>query len=317
MSRLASWSRYLIGGTGVAILVGYGVLVVFGLAEPIQWSTGLFAGGVAHGTNRLEVPPFPVLANLDVFDMNARSSGNHLFLLGSDPGGRDLLALIARGSLPSLTLVALAVAIRTVVGTVAGLLMGLGSGAVRTVSRGAGDWLVGFPYLALAILVIDVLAPAGRVSAFAIAMGLVGWRDMAEVVAERIEYVRSQPFAMGAAALGTSGVRFFQLHVMPHLRPALIVEVVLQCSAVLVLLAELAYLQVFIGPVIRLTQPGANSIPLLGQPELGQLLSNSRTYLLYREWAPFLVPAVAIAVLALGFELVGTALRGRWRFDRR
>jgi len=304
------------GGTGVAILIGYGVLVVLGLAEPHQWSSGIFAGGVTHGSNQLEQPPFPVLANLDVFDMNAHNSGNHFFLLGSDPGGRDLLALIAQGSLPSLMLVAMAVAIRTVVGTAAGLLMGLGSSFVRTVSRGAGDWMVGFPYLALAILVIDVLAPGGRISAFAIAMGLVGWRDMAEVVAERIEYVRSQPFAMGAAALGTSGLRFFQLHVMPHLRPALVVEVVLQCSAVLVLLAELAYLQVFLGPVIRLTEAGSNSIPLLGQPELGQLLSNSRTYLLYHQWSPFLVPALAIAALALGFELVGTALRGRWRFAR-
>jgi len=92
---------------------------------------------------------------------------------------------------------------------------------------------------------------------------------------------------------------------------------VLQCSAVLVVLAELGYLQVYIGPVIRLTQPGANSIALLTQPELGQLLANSRMYLLYRELAPFLVPALAIAILALGFELVGTALKGRWRFAGR
>jgi ABC-type dipeptide/oligopeptide/nickel transport system permease subunit len=147
-------------------------------------------------------------------------------------------------------------------------------------------------------------------------MGLIGWRDIAEVVAERIEYVRSQPFAVAAEVLGTRGLRFFQLHVVPFLRPALAVEVVLQCSAVLVLLAELGYLQVYLGPVIRLQEQGANSIPLLTQPELGQLLANSRMYLLYREIATFLVPALAIAVLALGFELVGTALKGRWRFAK-
>jgi peptide/nickel transport system permease protein len=316
MRRPAFLSRYLLATIGVAILLGYGVLVAIGLAEPSQWSTGVYAGGLVHGTTHVELPPFPVMANLDVFDMNARSSGSHLYLLGSDPGGRDLLALIARGSLPSLLLVVLVVVTRAVVGTIAGVLMGLGSGTVRLLSRGIGDWMVGFPYLGLAILLIDVLTPRGRVLAFVVAMSLIGWRDMAEVVAERIEYVRTQPFAMGAAALGTGRLRFFQLHVIPHLRPAFVVEVVLQCSAVLVVLAELGYLQVYIGPVIRLTQPGANSIALLTQPELGQLLANSRMYLLYRELAPFLVPALAIAVLALGFELIGTALKGRWRFAR-
>lgn len=312
---MAFWSRYLLGATGVAILLGYGILMVIGISEPTQWSTGVYAGGFVHGTNREELAPFPVMANLDVFDMNAHLVGHHIYILGSDPGGRDLLALIARGSLPSLLLVALVVVTRAFVGTVAGAMIGLGSGLVRTLSRDIGDWMIGFPYLALAILLIDVLTPNGRVFAFVVAMSLIGWRDVAEVVAERIQYVRTQPFAMGATALGTGRLRFFQLHVIPHLRPAFVVEVVLQCSAVLVLLAELGYLQVYIGPVINLQN--GNSIPLLVQPELGQLLANSRMYLLYRELAPFLVPALAIAVLALGFELTGTALKGKWRFAKR
>lgn len=316
MRRQARW-RYLLGIGGAGILLVYGGLLVYGLAMPAQWSTDIYAGGWIHGTNRLIEAPFPPFTNLDVFDLNAHPVGTHYYLLGSDPAGRDLLAQIARGSIPSLLLVALVVIARTLIGTAAGFLMGQGSGIVRLLSRGIGDWMIGFPYLALAILVIDVLTPQDRVFAFVVAMGLVGWRDMAEVVAERIDHVRAQPFALGAAALGTSGVRFFQLHVIPHLRPALAVEIVLQCSAVLVLLAELGYLQVYIGSVFRLDVTGAASTPVLNQPELGQLLSNSRMYLLYREIAPFLVPAMAIAVLALGFELIGTAMRGRWRFASR
>src|SRR5437762_14240935 len=95
MRRLASRSRYLMGGTGVAILIGYGGLVVLGLAEPHQWSSGICAGGVTHGSTQLEQPPFPVLPNLDVFDMNPHNSGNHFLLLGCDPGRRDPLALTA------------------------------------------------------------------------------------------------------------------------------------------------------------------------------------------------------------------------------
>lgn len=312
-----AWWRYGLGAGGAGILAMYGALMIYGLALPAQWSTDVYAGGLIHGTNRLLLAPFPAFSNLDVFDLNAHVVGSHYYLLGSDPGGRDLVALIARGSVPSLLVVALVVLARTAIGLAAGFLMGQGSGIVRLLSRGIGDWMIGFPYLALAILVIDVLTPQNRVFAFVIAMGLVGWRDLAEVVAERIEYVRAQPFALGATALGTGGVRFFQLHVYPHLRPALAVEVVLQCSAVLVLLAELGYLQVYMGSVLRLEVTGSAVIPVLNQPELGQLLSNSRMYLLYRQMSAFLVPAMAIAVLALAFELIGTAMKGRWRFASR
>lgn len=315
--RTLNWWRYTLAAGGGGILLTYAVLVVVGLREPIRWSRDVYAGGFIHGTKQLIQPPFPPFANLDVFDINASMVGNHYYLLGSDPGGRDLLALIARGSLPSLLLVGLVVTTRMAIGTAAGFLMAQDIGIVRAASRGLSDWLVGLPYLGLAILIVDILSSEGRVFAFVVAMGLVGWRDIAELVADRIDYVHSQPYALGAAALGTGSLRFFQLHVVPHLRPVFVIEVVLQCSAVLVLLAELGYLQVYIGSVVHLEVTGASSIPVINQPELGQLLSNSRMYLLYRQMAPFVVPALAIAVLALGFELIGTAMRGRWRFTPR
>jgi len=57
-----------------------------------------------------------------------------------------------------------------------------------------------------------------------VGMALVGWRDIAELVAERVEHVRSQSFAVAARALGTDAIRFFRLHVIPFLRPAIGVE---------------------------------------------------------------------------------------------
>lgn len=308
--------RALVGIGGFGLLATQAALLVLGLTEPAKWYTGIYAGGFTHGTDNLQTPPFGLFSNLDVFTIEVRNAGAHFYLLGSDSGGRDLLALVAHGALPSLELVALVVGARLAVGLLAGLAMGLGSRLVASISEGIGSWIIGFPYLALAIIVIETLAPRGRELAFVLGMAVVGWRDIAVLVAERVEFVRTQPFSTAAEALGSSGLRFFQLHVVPFLRPVLTIEIAFQASAVLVLLAELAYLQVYIGPVIRLTQEGANSIPLITQPELGQLLSQSRTYILNRQLAPVLVPAVAIVSLALAFELVGTALRGRWRFAR-
>jgi peptide/nickel transport system permease protein len=310
----AAW-RMMAALSAMVILGCITALVAYGLTIPDQWWKLVFAGGSIPGTERVEQAPFPALSFVEPFDLNLKTYGTHLYLLGSDAGGRDIIALVAHAVLPSLGLVALVVATRFVVGTAFGVAIAVGSGWARALSRAAGSWLMGFPYLALAIVVIEALEPSGKLQAFVVGMALVGWRDIADLVAERIEYVRAQPFATAARALGTSGGRFLQLHVAPFLRPAIIVELTFQASAVIVLLAELGYLQVYVGPVLRLQQAGDNSIALLTNPELGQLLADSQRNLLYHQVELVLVPALMIGLLAMSFELLGTALRGRTRFQ--
>lgn len=323
MSWIRRRWRRVVGLAGFGLLAALAVLEIVGLAEPAQWYTGIsvspssfYAFGYIHGTNHVVLPPFGPFSNVDVWTVEPRSAGTHFYLLGSDPGGRDMLALVAHATIPSLELVAIVVAARLLVGLMAGLAMGLGSRLVASISDGIGSWIIGFPYLALAIVVIEALAPRGKEFAFVIGMSIIGWRDIAVLVAETVERVRTQPFSTAADAMGTGGLRFFQLHVVPFLRPVLTIEIAFQASAVLVLLAELGYLQVFLGPVLSLVQQGDNSIPIITQLELGQLLALSRRYILYKQMGPVLVPAFAVVAMALAFELVGTALRGRWRFSR-
>jgi ABC-type dipeptide/oligopeptide/nickel transport system permease subunit len=319
MRLLITSARFWATVTGVGILAAVGILIAIGYAEPRKWSTDVWAGGFLTGSNTIRLPPFPIFSSIRVFDINVQEGGTHFFLLGSDAGGRDLLALIARGALPSLGLVALVVLVRFTVGFLAGLAMGMGSRLVRTVSRAMGRWVIGFPYLALAIIAIEAFgASSSRILAFVVGMGLVGWRDIAELVSERVEHVRSQPYAMAAKSLGTEGLTFFRLHVIPHLRPALAVEIPFQASAVLVLLAELGYLQLYLGSSTQLfdvAPSGASFVSsvLINQPELGQLLAGARTYILQRQFEPAVMPALAVAVMALGFELVGVAMRVRKR----
>lgn len=313
--RWTSW-RLLVGLAALLLLLILVTLMTYGLLMPANWYTGVYAGGWAQvdGARVILQPPFGFFTRVDVFTINDESAGSHLYLLGSDPGGRDLLALVAHAAIPSLELVALVVAARLIFGALAGLAIGFGWPIATTLAETLGGLILGFPYLALAIVVIESFQPQNKTAAFVAGMAIVGWRDVAFAVAERIEHVRSQSFAEAATSLGTVGVQFFRLHVLPFLRPVLAFEVPFQASAALVLLAELGYLQIFIGPIVRLSYgPGENSLPLLVNPELGQMLANTYRYLIYREMAPVLVPAFAVAALALSFELIGTALRGRWR----
>lgn len=318
---------------GILLLVALGAMIAAGWAIPARWYQNNYVAAEVLPAGKVTLPPFPPLTTARPFDLLIRHYGTHFYLLGSDPIGRDMLALIARGAVPSLLLVLAVVASRAVIGTAAGVLAALGPPTARTLVRAASAWIAGFPYLALTVVVIlafgSVLQTsveggsggpsAVRWAAFIVGMTAIGWRDVAEVVAERIEHVRAQPFALGAQAVGTSGLRFFRLHVLPYLRPALAIELPFQASAVLVLLAELGFLQVFLGGSFVVTDTGRGNssvgiYTVVLQPELGQLLSDARRLIFYNETWIALAPAVAIAVAALAFELIGTGLRGRTRW---
>ena len=301
-----------------------GVMIVAGLLQPRKWSLEIWVEGVVPGTGTdFKTPPFGLMTYVTPFHEDGTSGQPHLYILGSDAGGRDMLGLLARGALPSFTLVGLVVLTRAVVGVLAGFAMAAGSGFVRAISRGMGRWVAGFPYLALAIIVVEALSPnpdRRTTTAFVIAMGLVGWREIAEVTARVVENVRVQPYSEAARALGSDGLTFLRRHVLAHLRPALATELPFQASAVLVLLGELGFLQVYLGgraiPFVEDTAPASSgpltaSYHLLAQPELGQMLSDARNYILKEQWLPVMLPALTLPLLALAFELLGIALRYR------
>src|SRR5436190_7814468 len=274
---------------GVVILAGLALLVVIGAQVSDFWATHIWAGGFINNTATLA--PFPAFSSVEVFSLDDPNFHQvHYYLLGSDAGGRDLFALVAKGALPSLVLVALALAGRMLIGVVAGFGIASGATVFRSTARAAGGWIAGFPYLALAVLVIQAftggpstIAQPGlaRTLAFVIAISIVGWRDVAEVVAGRITWVQSQPFAMGARAVGSSGLDFFGRHVWPYLRPALMVELSFQASAILVLLAELGFLQYYLGGFTVFNEGDVSFVPgftIANTPVLGQLLPAVRLY---------------------------------------
>lgn len=317
--------RWLVAASGVLVLGLWAAFLAVGLDIPDEWATDARGGGFIDG--RITLPPFPAFSTVQTYPLNQPTLDlrTHYYLLGSDAGGRDLLALAARGAIPSFELVGVALAVRMLIGLLAGLGMAGGIAPIRTVVRAVGSWIAGFPYLALAVLVIQaftggpsVTSPPGRarVIGFVVAIGIIGWRDIAEVIASRAEWVRSQAFAVGARAVGSSGFGLFRRHIWPYLRPALMVELSFQASAVLVLLAELGFLQYYLGGFTGLSEDLGNggsstAFHLANQPELGQLLSDARIYTLRQELLPAFVPAMALALAALAFELIGRAFRGR------
>jgi ABC-type dipeptide/oligopeptide/nickel transport system permease subunit len=77
------------------------------------------------------------------------------------------------------------------------------------------------------------------------------------------------------------------------------------------LLAELGFLQYYLGGFTAVVEEGSIAYRLANQPELGQLLSDVRIYAIRQQLVPALVPALALVLTALAFELLGRAFRGR------
>jgi peptide/nickel transport system permease protein len=290
----------------VLLFAFLGSVMLIGLNEPVRWAEHSYILGRLTASGREVIPPFGLLSRVDVYERGSdRLYPGHLYVLGSDAGGRDVLVLIAHGAILSLELVVLVVVLRLLLGILVGVAMGLGSRPVRTLTVILSRWVAGFPYLVLAIVLITALSTWSPFGAFVIAMAMVGWRDIAQLTSDRVEAVLSQPYAEAATALGSGRLRTFRRHVVPHLQPVLVTESAFQASAVLVLLGELGYLKFFLGAPFTFNQI------LLPQPELGALLSIARDYIISEQWTPVLAPAGAIALLALAFELLGLALRNR------
>jgi peptide/nickel transport system permease protein len=309
LRRLRAVLPFLPSALLFALLAG---LLVVGLQEPVDWAERRYILGYQTGSHREVIPPYGPLTRVDVFQQGTNTlEPGHLYVLGSDAGGRDVFVLIAHGAILSLELLLLVVVLRLLLGLLAGVAMGMGSRPVRSLTVILSRWLSGFPYLVLAIVLITALSAWSPFWAFVIAMAMVGWRDVAQLTAERVEAVLTQPYAEAARALGSGRLRTFLRHVVPHLRPVLITETAFQASAVLVLLGELGYLHFFLGTPFTFNEV------LLPQPELGALLSEARDYILSEQWTPVLAPAGAIALLALAFELLGLALRSRFAMPGR
>jgi ABC-type dipeptide/oligopeptide/nickel transport system permease subunit len=314
--------RLALFALAAAVLGTLAALVYFGFRIPDRFATQVWSAHYFHGL--IPQAPFPAFSTVQVSsDASPQVREVHFYVFGSDGGGRDLLALTARAVVPSLQLVALALIARMFLGIGAGFVIATGTEPLKTIARAAGGWIAGFPYLALAVLVIQSFTGGPSTSAvpgrtrligFVVAIAVVGWRDIAELVASRMQWVNAQPFALGGRAMGSSGLGFFRRHAWPFVRQALTVELSFQASAVLVLLAELGFLQYYLGGFTQLFEgigPPSPSFQLATQPELGQMMSDVRLYLLRQELAPALVPALALALAALSFELLGRAMRGK------
>ncbi len=211
--------------------------------------------------------------------------------LGTDQLGRDLLARVLHGARLALFIGVCTVVVTAVAGSLLGLVAGFFERWPSAVLMRLADVQLSFPFILLA-LTINAIVGLGLRNII-LSLSAAGWVVYARVVRGEVLSVKQRDFVHAAAALGVGRGRLLFRHVLPNVAPSIIVVSSLQFSQFIVAEAAISFLGFGIQPPT---------------PAWGSMLSESRDFL-YVAWWLAAFPGAALALTALGVNLLGDWLR--------
>ncbi len=251
------------------------------------------------------------IAPHDPLDQNLRAAkmppawqegGSWEYPLGTDNLGRDMFSRIVFGSRVSVTVGVFGVAIALTLGMVAGLLAGYVGGWMDSLLTGTINLLLAIPYV---ILVVVAAAVLGRsLTNVILLFGVTSSPLFARVTRGEVLRIRQAEYIQAAQCIGVPTGRVLLRHIVPNLIGPLLTLATFEMSAMIFYEAGLSFLGLSVPPSV---------------PSWGNMLTQGRKYLNIYPWIA-VYPGLAIAVTALGMNLLGDWLRDvldpRTRRDR-
>ncbi|CAN7668356.1 ABC transporter permease [Neorhizobium sp. LjRoot104] len=213
------------------------------------------------------------------------------FWLGTDQYGRDIFSRLLIGARATVVMAVLA----TIAGTLIGAFIGttsafLGGRADELIMRTI-DAVMSIPSLLFALLVVNLLGSSTINALIAVAIAFAP--GMARITRSVALSVRKQDYVNAAVARGESSAYIILREMLPNVIAPIIVEMTIRVSFAVMLFATLSFLGLGAQP------PAA---------EWGLMVSEARRYM-HLSAGILIWPSVAIAVVAVGFNLLGDGLR--------
>ncbi len=238
-------------------------------------------------------PHSPILTDNRVFLKPPfwQEGGSLSYPLGTDAIGRDILSRIIHGARLSLLIGIAVVALSVAVGTVLGLVAGFFRGVIEIAIMRLMDITLTLPSLLLAIVIVAILGP-GLMNAM-LAVAIVLLPHYVRIARAAVITEISKDYVTAAKVAGAGRLRLMFREVLPNCAAPLIVQATLGISTAILDAAALGFL-------------GLGAQPPL--PEWGTMLADAREFVL-RAWWVVTLPGIAILVTVLAFNLLGDGLR--------
>jgi peptide/nickel transport system permease protein len=223
---------------------------------------------------------------------SANVLSSRFFALGTDKYGRCMLSRLLLGFRISLMVGLIAVAISLTIGLFLGMFGGYFGGRLDDLVMLLVNTVWSIPTL---LLVFAIVLALGRgIGIIFLAVGLTMWVDVARIVRGQALALRSLPFVEAAQSMGLGHWRILRRHILPNLLgPVLVVAAGNFATAILVE-SGLSYLGFGVQPPT---------------PSWGSMLNENYGYAISGKPLLALLPAIAIALTVLAFNLVGNGLR--------
>ncbi|GIE79853.1 ABC transporter permease [Actinoplanes philippinensis] len=266
---------------GMAILVLFVLVAIIGpLLAPYSPTDTM---GIREGVIRPGSIPGPSAEHWLGYDHQGRDQFSRLLV-----GARQTLLVGIVSTLIGLTVGAL-------IGGVAGAAAGLGGRvgrAVDSVLMRIVDMLLALPSLLLAVSIAALLGAS--LTTVMIAVGVVSVPVFARLLRGAMVAQSGGDYVLAATSLGVKRSRIALTHILPNSLAPVIVQATLTLATAIIEAAALSFL--------GLGNPDTST------PEWGLMLADAQPYLDGRPGLA-IFPAVGIIITALGFTLLGEALR--------
>lgn len=235
------------------------------------------------------------------------------YILGADHLGRDTLSRLIHGARVSLTVAIVASVVSLAVGTTYGVISGFAGGSVDGVMMRIVDFIYGFPFLIVVILLQSFLkaqARQGTTNPFMngliqindmtgglffmfIAIALVGWIGMARIARGQVLSQKKKEYVEAATSIGATDTRVMSRHILPNILGPLIVAETLAIPGYIALEAFLSFIGLGVDP------PTSSWGIMISEAARG-----IRSYP-----TQVLMPALMLSVTTLTFNFLGDGLR--------
>ncbi|MEV6977981.1 ABC transporter permease [Kitasatospora sp. NPDC093806] len=211
---------------------------------------------------------------------------------GYDGQGRSIYARVVYGARASITVGIFVTATVTLLGGLTGMVAGYFGGAVDAVLSRIVDIFFGIPLLLGALVLLNAFATR-TVWSVVIALGVLGWTQIARVMRGAVLTVKQADYVVAGRALGAGTGRLMFRHILPNAIAPVIVVATIALGGYIATEATLSFLGIG-----------------LQDPTISWGIDISSAQKVIRT-APFALffPAAALSVTVLAFIMLGDAVR--------